>query len=218
MWPNAVLNNLYGVELIEMIESLGLNFGGMNVLDLGCGTGRFSVWFHQNGAKVKGIDFSQKSIEIAKRNDAENNNTYEVNSVFEIAENVKYDLVFTWSLFAMACRNREDVISALKKVLPVVSDGGSVLFCEPFHKGFLSRVLSMDVEHFKDIMRDLGFTIESTIPMYFWPVRLILCYFSVPAFITTPMFYFGKIMMKLPILRKLADYWCIHARAQGIAK
>ena len=38
-----------------------------NVLDLGCGSGRYTKEFVRLGAKVSGIDKSEKLIEIAER-------------------------------------------------------------------------------------------------------------------------------------------------------
>jgi malonyl-CoA O-methyltransferase len=40
---------------------------GLNVLDLGCGTGRHSLWLAGNGATVTGVDFSEGMLEEARR-------------------------------------------------------------------------------------------------------------------------------------------------------
>ncbi len=42
------------------------NVAGLSVLDAGCGTGYLSRQLHQRGAKVIGVDFSEKMIEIAR--------------------------------------------------------------------------------------------------------------------------------------------------------
>jgi ubiquinone/menaquinone biosynthesis C-methylase UbiE len=42
------------------------NVAGLNVLDAGCGTGYLSQQLHAKGAKVIGVDFSEKMIQIAK--------------------------------------------------------------------------------------------------------------------------------------------------------
>jgi malonyl-CoA O-methyltransferase len=41
--------------------------GGLNVLDLGCGTGRHALWLAAAGAKVTAIDFSEGMLAEARR-------------------------------------------------------------------------------------------------------------------------------------------------------
>lgn len=38
---------------------------GQTLLDIGCGTGHFSFWFHDLGLKVTGIDISRNMLEVA---------------------------------------------------------------------------------------------------------------------------------------------------------
>lgn len=56
-------------ELLEMPTTLKLlgNVRSKKVLDLGCGTGIYSKILKKEGAKVKGIDISEKEIEVARR-------------------------------------------------------------------------------------------------------------------------------------------------------
>ena len=42
------------------------NVGGLVVLDAGCGTGYLSKKLHDQGARVIGVDFSERMIEIAR--------------------------------------------------------------------------------------------------------------------------------------------------------
>ncbi len=39
---------------------------GQTLLDIGCGTGHFSFWFHSLGLKVTGIDLSLEMLKVAK--------------------------------------------------------------------------------------------------------------------------------------------------------
>src|SRR5262245_51103286 len=58
-------------RLIEYLAAAGL--GGMTLLDLGCGTGRFSIEALKRGAKSSvGIDLSGKMIETARELAREN--------------------------------------------------------------------------------------------------------------------------------------------------
>ncbi len=56
-------------ELLEMPTTLKLlgNVKDKKILDLGCGPGFYAKYLVMKGAKVKGIDISEKEIEIAKK-------------------------------------------------------------------------------------------------------------------------------------------------------
>jgi ubiquinone/menaquinone biosynthesis C-methylase UbiE len=59
-------NPLVALEEPVVREALG-DAAGLSVLDLGCGTGRHSVWLAAAGAAVTGIDFSEGMLEEARR-------------------------------------------------------------------------------------------------------------------------------------------------------
>ena len=59
-------NPLIALEEPVVREALG-DVAGLSVLDLGCGTGRHSVWLAGRGATVTGIDFSEGMLEAARR-------------------------------------------------------------------------------------------------------------------------------------------------------
>jgi 2-polyprenyl-3-methyl-5-hydroxy-6-metoxy-1,4-benzoquinol methylase len=211
MWPNTTLNKYYHIELLEILFSFNLNFNNLKVLDLGCGTGRLSRWFADKGAQVKGIDFSKKSIDIAKLLNENYNIKYEVNSIFDLNEDTNYDFIYIGGVFTVACKDKDQLIISLNKLKSLLSQGGSVFFSEPIHTGFLSRVLSLSIKDFIKIMKHQGFKISFTKSIHFWPFRLLLCYYPLPAFITTPIFYLGKFLLKLPFFSRFGDYWCILA-------
>jgi len=64
--------------VISLIEKYLPDVSGAEVLDIGCGTGRISRYFSERGAKVLGIDFSAKSIEIARLQSPKDNPCYRV--------------------------------------------------------------------------------------------------------------------------------------------
>ena len=43
---------------------------GLNVLDLGCGTGRHALWLSRDGATVTAVDFSEGMLDEARRKPA----------------------------------------------------------------------------------------------------------------------------------------------------
>jgi ubiquinone/menaquinone biosynthesis C-methylase UbiE len=59
-------NPLIAIEEPVVREALG-EVAGLSVLDLGCGTGRHSIWLAGRGAAVTGIDFSEGMLEEARR-------------------------------------------------------------------------------------------------------------------------------------------------------
>src|SRR5689334_4060428 len=86
MWPNNNLNRLYHAETISMLSRELPDLEGKVVLDLGCGTGRISRWLAQRGAVVNGVDFSSRSIDIAKQLGPEANPTYRHLSMFDLED------------------------------------------------------------------------------------------------------------------------------------
>jgi ubiquinone/menaquinone biosynthesis C-methylase UbiE len=53
------------IEVPYILELIG-DVRGKKILDVGCGTGFYSLWFSEKGAKVLGIDNSKEMIRIAK--------------------------------------------------------------------------------------------------------------------------------------------------------
>ena len=55
-------NPLPALEEPQVREALG-GVRGRDVLDLGCGTGRHTVWMAETGARVTAVDFSENMLE-----------------------------------------------------------------------------------------------------------------------------------------------------------
>ena len=211
MWPNQCLNRLYEREEQKLIGRYLGDIAGSVLLDLGCGTGRFSRKFAAQGARVTGIDFSSGALEIAKRQSSSNNPTYRCGSVFELAEENAYDVVFTWGVVTVACTNKNQLLDALTRMRKALRSNGRLVLTEPIHRGFLHRVLELDLADFLSVMRRAGFEIKATAPLHFWPMRLALCYISWPAWLTMPLYHLGQAAMRIPGLSRLGDYWAILA-------
>lgn len=211
MWPNQILNMHYDVEQKKLLEILMGEVKDRYILDLGCGTGRFSRWFATHGARVVGVDFSEKSIAIAQKESRGENLAYRCGNVFNIEEENAYDVVFTWGVLAIACQNESELRQALHNIHQTLKPGGYLLLTEPVHKGFLHRVLDMPLSEFLKIMGEAGFCVHRTVPLHFWPMRLLLAYISWPGWFTTPLYHVGQALMRLPGLSRLGDYWAIVA-------
>lgn len=53
-------------KAMEACLSFFLENGVQSVLDIGCGVGRWAIYLAKNGLKVKGMDFSETAVRIAK--------------------------------------------------------------------------------------------------------------------------------------------------------
>jgi 2-polyprenyl-3-methyl-5-hydroxy-6-metoxy-1,4-benzoquinol methylase len=211
MWPNRVLNGLYEREQEELASRYLGEIEGSVLLDLGCGTGRFSRRLANKGARVTGLDFSTGALAIAKRLSSGNNPTYRRGSVFELSDEGAYDVIFTWGVLTVACLDKNQLVDVLIRIRKALRPAGRLLLTEPIHRGFLHRVLALDLPEFLSAMQQAGFEIKATDPLHFWPMRLALCYISWPAWLTVPLYHLGQAAMKVPGLSRLGDYWAILA-------
>jgi 2-polyprenyl-3-methyl-5-hydroxy-6-metoxy-1,4-benzoquinol methylase len=216
MWPNVNLNTHYQREQFELIESLLPTPQGMRILDIGCGFGRLSRYLADRGAHVVGLDFSEKSIEIAKKASDKDNPVYRVQSVFNLDDPPQYDVAFTWGTLAIASRTREELAVSLERIHQGLKPGGTLLLLEPIHRGFLHRVLNMSVREFIGVMKEVGFTIHQTHQLHFWPMRLALAYINIPSPITNFGYRLGQTIMKSIFRNKFGgDYTCIYAKKEA---
>jgi 2-polyprenyl-3-methyl-5-hydroxy-6-metoxy-1,4-benzoquinol methylase len=214
MWSNQTLNTLYEREQITFLLK-HLNFTpGIKVLDLGCGTGRLSRWLAAQGAQVVGIDFAEKVLEQARAFSVDvSNPMYRHGSVFNLEDVDEYDYVVSWGVLTFAATNIKELTEVLVRIKKAMKKDARLLLMEPIHKGFLHRVLELDVVSFLNTMESVGFEIEVLEPLHFWPVRLLLSYISCyPAWVTKSLYCWGQGMMKLPGLKRCGDYWAIKAK------
>jgi len=94
---------------------------GGSVLDVGCGAGIKSRYLAEKGYKVIGIDFSEKMIEIAKRELPDLN--FEVVDVYELDKYPKtFDGIFAHAVLLHIPKNK--VMDVLKKMKSRLNSGG----------------------------------------------------------------------------------------------
>lgn len=185
MWANQHLNQFYHEETLAVINTFFKEPAGLTVLDAGCGTGRFSHYLSAKGADVLGIDFSSASIELAKKQPKNESLKldFEVRSVFDIHEENKYDMIMTFGVLTIACKNRQELSAVMKNMHRALKNGGKILLIEPIHKGFLHRVLNMNKKDFLSITRSSGFQVLACAGLHFWPMRILLGYIQWPVFL-----------------------------------
>jgi len=128
------LQQMLGVESLQ----------GKTFLDVGSGSGLFSLAARRLGAKVRSFDYDPKSVactaELKRRyfaNDAEW--VVEEGSVLDkayLAQLGQFDVVYSWGVL----HHTGAMWQALENVAPLVSDSGGKLFVAIYNdEGFLSR-------------------------------------------------------------------------------
>jgi 2-polyprenyl-3-methyl-5-hydroxy-6-metoxy-1,4-benzoquinol methylase len=213
MWPNNHLNRYYHTELTLMVDRFFPTVRGLEILDVGCGTGRISYYLANRGAVVLGVDFSAKMIELAQRKSMGGNPRFRVQSVFDFNDHELYDGIVSWGSITFACSGRTELLDVLRRLRKGLKSDGRLLLLEPIHHGFLHRVLDMNMNEFCNILAQEGFKVREIRPMHFWPCRLLLAYVSLPGFITAPVYHLGQWIMGMGNYPAWGDYKAIYAEA-----
>jgi 2-polyprenyl-3-methyl-5-hydroxy-6-metoxy-1,4-benzoquinol methylase len=195
MWRNNHLNRLYHADQLALLDAELPELAGRDVLDLGCGTGRISRHLASRGARVVGVDFAEKAVAIARSLSTGGNPRYEVGSMFELEGEARYDAIVSWGSVAIACRDAAGLAQVAARLHQLLRPSGKLLLLEPVHRGFLHRVLDMDVAEFSHVLERAGFRGLRVREMHFWPVRLALAYVPWPRWITVPMHEVGEFFL-----------------------
>lgn len=99
---------------------------GMSVLDVGCGTGNFSMKMAERGCVVTGIDVSEEMLKVAREKAAEKSLSisYLQMDATELGfDDGAFDVVLTMA----AVEFIEDTARAVEEMFRVVKNGGQVL-------------------------------------------------------------------------------------------
>lgn len=99
---------------------------GEKILDLGCGTGNFSIKLAQKGCQVTGIDISETMLERAA--EKANKLDLDINFIKTDALNLEFEANHFDSVFSMAALEFiEDLKKAVQEMKRVVKPGGKIL-------------------------------------------------------------------------------------------
>jgi len=117
---NRVIDKLFRQSMYERYKrtiDFLINSGVETVLDVGCGSGRYSLDLAMNGMAVTGVDLAQEMLNIAQNNSKKagfENNTYIAGSYFDVQIDKKHDAAILMGLFDYIS-NPEELFSKLKK-------------------------------------------------------------------------------------------------------
>jgi SAM-dependent methyltransferase len=113
--PDEALVDWHDRELLGSLE-------GARVLDIGCGAGRNSRWFAQQGAIVEGIDLAAPLLEHVRPTMPESVTLTAVDVLRDPLPAGQFDLVYDSGCFHHIAPHRR--ITYLERVLPTVRPGG----------------------------------------------------------------------------------------------
>ena len=103
-----------------------IQWAGKNVLDVGCGTGELAFRIAKEGANVKGIDYSERAINIAKKKYSHSNLSYELVDVSKKISG-KYDVIV--SIGTLEHMDKPYVM--LKKFKNHLNPNGKIIITSP---------------------------------------------------------------------------------------
>ena len=130
----------HGVEISRVPDAWGMwripesqlrllpDIVGKDVLELGCGAGQWSVWLAQHGARVTGLDLSERQLSHARRSAAAA--SVDVTWVQGSAESLPFDnATFDLVLSDHGAMSWGDPDRTLPEVARVLRPGGILVFC-----------------------------------------------------------------------------------------
>ncbi|HAX03043.1 MAG: hypothetical protein A2Y45_06380 [Tenericutes bacterium GWC2_34_14] len=111
------------------IRSLVKDLDHPKLLDLGCGPGIYATYFHQQGFRVVGLDFSKRSIAYAKEQaeKKELNIVYRYQNYLDLDEKEAYDVI-TLIYCDYAVLSQENRLHLLKKIKQSLKPKGLFIF------------------------------------------------------------------------------------------
>ncbi|GFO56560.1 hypothetical protein GMSM_35670 [Geomonas sp. Red276] len=117
---------------------------GVEVLDIGCGGGAFSIYSASKGAKTKGVDLSDKAIGENRKSISilhlENNLRFEAEDFMQYSDSEQYDVI----MMTEVLEHLPDDLAALRKVYDLLKPGGHFLMSvpsvnAPLHKKYIKE-------------------------------------------------------------------------------
>jgi len=177
VWPIFGKETLEGIKAIihKRLKNNNLShelFKDKDVIDFGCGGGRFSFVANELGAKkVLGIDFNEKNVDSANKwvkEDGLSGISFRVGTVYDCGEpDESYDVAISNGVFHII----KDPQAGYNECVRVLKDGGRLFLYVEARGGIINELQSTIVENIGhlpqrralEILKLLGFTDNSII-------------------------------------------------------
>jgi len=132
---------------------------GSNVIDLGCGTGRFTNYLNEQGYNCSGIDISPKMISKAKKTYP--NIDFRIMDMLDLQTDIKYNgILVLYSFFNMTKNNARHVLNKISNSL--IENGKA---CFILHEGKGEGYLSDPINTREDMIKK-GIKLEQYVARY----------------------------------------------------
>jgi SAM-dependent methyltransferase len=190
---------------------------GMNVLELGCGTGYFTRELARSGADIVAIDVSPELLEIARANCSAPNVRYEIQNAYELSYP---DAVFD-SIVGSSVLHHLEIEAASREIYRVLKPGGTICFTEP---NMLNPQIAIQ-KNVPWVKRKLGDSPDET-AFFRWLLRRLLeetgyhdvqiepfdfLHPKTPVSLLRPVNALGRLLEDVPIISEFAG--SLHIRA-----
>jgi len=224
-WPSNTYNRHWDERQMSLLDLALGDVRGLDVVDLACGTGRACRHLAARGAKVTGLDFAPRTLDVARAESAAlgfsaiDYRLYDALTPAPAELRGRFDLSITISCLAMACRDVAAFEQALANVIALVRPGGRVFFLEPIHTSrLLRRILPMSAREWIARCEARGLTLLDRGRMGFVPARLLLAFREWPDAYVAPLFRGGERLLDAsPLTEVFSDYQWLIFRTPGRA-
>jgi ubiquinone/menaquinone biosynthesis C-methylase UbiE len=124
-------------------------YQGKQLLEIGCGVGIDLVRFARSGANVTGVDLAEVSIDLARKNFAQNDliaNLYVMNGEELEFEDSSFDLVYAHGVLQYTA-NAQQMITEIQRVLRPGGEAILMVYNKYSWLNLLSKLMKVGLEH-----------------------------------------------------------------------
>lgn len=203
LWANEVYNQCAHDDHWRTIERYLPERRGA-VLDLGCGTGRFSAQLAARFEQYTGVDLDAMIVEARRRHPAL---AFVPATVMEYTFPAqRFDLVLSMACLASSSSASEFSILA-RRIVEATRPGGRIIMIDPFHRSpILARVCRLSGRDVVALFSELGAEVVEWSGVHCLPLRLLLAgRATLPVRVTRMGYRVGEAINRLAP-RWLSDY------------